>query len=165
MTRRVAGGRVGAPFFVLKGVERPPVTLRDAADSYLKDREARSTYRDISKQVGLVLNGIEEAIGLENPSLETLSFDHAYAYRDSSIGKGNAISTIVRRMNTVNAVLNHSKKRFRLTAWENPFDGIELPQADGTAGEVKRASLTLDEIRLAIPYETTTPDQQVQRVA
>lgn len=40
-------------------------------------------------------------------------------------------------MNTVNAVLNHSKKRFRLTSWENPFDGIELPQDDGTAGEVK----------------------------
>ncbi|WP_278921141.1 DUF6538 domain-containing protein [Pseudophaeobacter profundi] len=68
----------------LKGIERPPVTLRDAADSYLKDREARATYRDISKQVGLVLNGIEEAIGLENPSLEALSFDHAYAYRVSS---------------------------------------------------------------------------------
>jgi len=136
----------------LKGIERPPVTLKDAADSYLKDREARATYRDISKQVGLVLNGIEEAIGLENPSLEALSFDHAYAYRDSLRDKGNAISTIERRMNTVNAVLNHSKKRFRLTAWENPFDGIELPQDDGTAGEVKRASLSLEEIRLTIPH-------------
>ncbi|MEP1327109.1 hypothetical protein [Pseudophaeobacter sp.] len=89
---------------------------------------------------------------MENPSLEALSFDHAYAYRDSLRDKGNAISTIERRMNTVNAVLNHSKKRFRLTAWENPFDGIELPQDDGTAGEVKRASLSLEEIRLTIPH-------------
>jgi integrase len=136
----------------LKGVKRPPVSLRDAADSYLKDREARATYRDIQKQVGLVLNGIEEAIEQENPTLEALTYEHAYAFRDSLSSKGNAISTIKRRMNTVNSVLNHSKKRFNLKGWDNPFKGIELPQDDGTAGEVKRSSLTLDEIKATIPH-------------
>jgi len=137
-----------------KGIKRPPVTLRDAAESYLKDREARATYQDIAKQVSLVLAGIEEATGLDNPVLEALSFEHAYAYRDSLKDKGNTISTIERRMNSVNAVLNHSRKRYRLTAWDNPFDGLELPQDDGTAGEVKRASLSLDEIRRTIPHWT-----------
>ncbi len=136
----------------IKGVKRPPVTLRDASDGYLRDREARATYRDIQKQVGLIVTGIEEAIEQENPVLEALTYEHAYAYRDSLRDKGNAISTIKRRMNTVNAVLHHSRKRFNLKGWDNPFEGIELPQDDGTAGEVKRSSLSLDDIRKTIPH-------------
>lgn len=136
----------------VRGIERPPVTLADAAENYLKDREDRSTFRDLLKQVNLVRKGIVGIVGEENPKLETITFEHAYAYRDSLKEKGNAISSIDRRMTTVNAMLNHAKKRFRLTHWENPFLGIELPKDDGAAGIAKRMSLSFEDIRKTVGH-------------
>ena len=41
----------------LSGVGRPPVLLSEAVKAYLKDREGRSSYYDIAKQVKLVTDG------------------------------------------------------------------------------------------------------------
>lgn len=82
----------------VKGIERPPVTLGDAVDNYLKDRESRSTYADITKQVNLVRKGIVEVVGEENPSLESITFEHAYAYRDKLKEKESPQAAAIAKM-------------------------------------------------------------------
>lgn len=129
------------------GAERPPVTISNAVEAYLKDRELRSSYADLSKQVQLVVSGLEDAMDKKDPSIHLIDEDVAYAYRDSLIAKGNALGTIQRRITTIKAVLNHGKKRFKLKDWDNPFAGLEMPEDDGIAGEVKRDPLTLEDIR------------------
>lgn len=129
------------------GVERPPVLLSAVVKAYLKDRERKASYDDISKQVALVVSGLEEAMGRSDSPLKAIDVEAAYAYRDSLINRGNAYGTVRRRITTIKAVLNHGKKRFGPAGWSNPFNGIELPQDDGEAGEVKRDPLTLEDIR------------------
>lgn len=129
------------------GAERPPVTISNAVEAYLKDRELRSSYADLSKQVQLVASGLEDSMGQKDPAIHLIDEEVAYAYRDSLIAKGNSLGTVQRRVTTIKAVLNHGKKRFKLKDWDNPFNGLEMPEDDGLAGEQKRLPLSLDEIR------------------
>ena len=99
MNAALSNGPAATPFDVLleakfKGIARPPVSLQDVAKEYLKDREARATYDDISKQVGLVIRGVEEAVDQKNPTLEGLTLDDAYLYRVALRDKGNFVGTI-----------------------------------------------------------------------
>jgi len=50
------------------GAKRPPVPLGKAVEAYLKDRERRSSYADLSKQVGLVVAGLEGAMDKQDPA-------------------------------------------------------------------------------------------------
>jgi len=131
----------------LKGVERPPVTLKEAVEQYLRDRESRSTYPDLVKQVSMTVSTLEETMGKPNPPITDINRQAAYAFRDALVERGNGLGTIRRRVNTIKAVLNAADKRFDLPSWRNPFNGIDLPEDDGAAGEEKRRSLTLDDIR------------------
>ena len=38
-----------------------------------------------------------------------------------------------------------------MTNWPNPFSSLEMPDDDGLAGEEKRESLTLDDVRKMTP--------------
>jgi integrase len=145
------------------GLERPSVTLKDFAREYLRDREKRSTYEDIEKQVGLVVRAVEEATGQEAPTVISLTEETAYAFRDAMREKGNAISTIERRFNTLNAVLNHGKKRFAMKKWDNPFEDVVLPDDDGAGGEAKRQSLSKEEIG-AVLKKLQTSNQDLRDV-
>lgn len=135
----------------LLGIKRPPVLLHTAVEGYLKDREGRSTYRNLSKQAWLAVRGLETAIGRENPPVHEITVEQAYTYRNSLADKGNKIGTIERRITSIKAILNHFVKRFSVMDWSNPFNGIEMPQDDGVAGEVKRQSLSLNDIRKSVP--------------
>lgn len=130
----------------LFGATRPPVPISNAVRAYLKDRELRSSYPDLSKQVNLVVAGLEDAMNKRDPAIHLIDEDVAYAYRDSLIAKGNALGTVQGRITTIKAILNHGKKRFKLKDWDNPFNGLAMPEDDGIAGEVKRESLTLEDI-------------------
>lgn len=77
--------------------------------------------------------------------------------------KGNAISTIERRFNTLNAVLNHGKKRFAMKKWDNPFEDVVLPEDDGSGGEAKRQSLSKEEIE-AVLKKLQTSNQDLRDV-
>lgn len=129
------------------GVERPPVPLSDAVKMYLKDREGRRSYPDLVKQVELAVSGLEAAMDKPDPPIASIDRTAAYAYRDSLTARGNGLGTVRRRITTIKAVLNAADKRFDLGGWRNPFNGIELPEDDGEAGEEKRRSLTLEDIR------------------
>jgi integrase len=135
----------------LFGIERPPVRLHAVAKSYLKNREQRSSYRNLEKNAWLTIKGLEDSMGRTDPSLSDIQREQAYAYSESLLERGNKISTIERRITTIKAILNHGDKRFPIADWRNPFNGLELPQDDGTAGSAKRLSLTLDDIRQAAP--------------
>ncbi len=128
------------------GVERPPILLSAVVEAYLKDRERRSSYDDLSKQVKLVVEGLEQAMGRKDPPIQSINREAAYAYRDSLTAKGNAHGTVRRRITTIKAILNHGERRFDLPDWRNPFNGIEMAQDDDAAGEMKRDPLTLDDI-------------------
>lgn len=41
------------------GVQRPALSLSTIVEAYLKDRERKSTYNDLSKQVKLVISGVK----------------------------------------------------------------------------------------------------------
>lgn len=131
----------------IAGMERPPVPLSAVVAAYLKDREGRSSYDDLSKQTKLAVAGLVEAMGHPDPAITAIGREAAYAYRDSLTAKGNSQGTVKRRIGAIKAVLNHGERRFDLPEWRNPFNGIELPQGDDAAGEEKRSSLTLDDIR------------------
>lgn len=133
------------------GVERPPIPLSEAVKAYLRDREGRSNYPDIEKQVGLVVAALGEVLGKADPTIAAVDRTAAYAFRDSLTVKGNSLSTVRRRITTIKAVLNHAERRFDLPNWRNPFNGIELPEDDGTTGEDKRYPLTLEDIRKVRP--------------
>lgn len=142
----------------IKGIERPPVSLSEAVKQYLKDREGRASITDLEKQVNLVVAGLEVTMGRKNPPITGIDRDAAYAYRDSLFAKGNSIGTIRRRVTTIKAVLNAADRRFDLVDWRNPFNGIELPQDDSDAGEEKRHSLTLDDIRKIADHQSGMND-------
>lgn len=125
-------------------VERPPLLLSAVVEAYLRDRERRSSYRDLTKQANLVVVGLEEAIGRADPPVQSIDGQAAYACRDGLTAKGNASGTVQRRITTI---LNHAENRFDLPDWRNPFNKMELAQDDDAAGEVKRDPLTLDDIR------------------
>lgn len=131
----------------LRGVERPPVKLSEAVRSYLKEREARTSYGDLEKQVGLVVSGLGSSMGQVDPALSSIDREAAHTYRESLLAKGNSIGTVRRRITTIKAVLNAADKRFDLSDWRNPFNAMGLPEDDGMAGEDKRHSLTLEDIR------------------
>lgn len=131
----------------LFGVQRPDLVLSTVVNSYLKDRERKSSYDDLSKQVNLVVAGLEDAMDADDPPVRSINKEAAYAYRDALIAKGNAYGTLRRRVTTIKAVLNHGKDRFDITDWENPFVRLTMPDDDGVAGEVKRYPLTLEDIR------------------
>jgi hypothetical protein len=61
----------------LFGVQRPPVPISNAVDAYLKDRELRSSYADLSKQVHLVVSGLEDAMDRKDPSIHLIDEDVA----------------------------------------------------------------------------------------
>lgn len=138
----------------MRGVERPPVRLSEAVRVYLRDREARSTYPDLEKQVGLVVSGIEGVMGEADPVLTTIDRDTAYAYRDSLLAKGNSLGTVQRRITSIKAVLNAAGKRFDLRDWRNPFNAMGALEDDAEAGEEKRLSLTLTDLRLIRDCQT-----------
>ncbi len=129
------------------GVERPPIPLSDAVKMYLKDREGRRSYLDLVKQVELAVSGLEAAMDKPDPPIASIDRPATYAYRVSLTARDNGLGTVRRRITTIKAVLNAADKRFDLGGWRNPFNGIELPEDDGEAGEEKRRSLTLEDIR------------------
>ncbi|MEM8692441.1 MAG: site-specific integrase [Pseudomonadota bacterium] len=131
----------------LTGIERPPILLSEVVKEYLRDREGRSTYPDIEKQTALVVEGLAKAMDRTDPEVKDINRDAAYAYRDSLVERGNSIATVQRRITTIKAILNHGERRFDIPDWRNPFNKIELPQGDDVAGEEKRLSLTLEDIR------------------
>lgn len=145
------------------GVTKPPVLLSEGVKHYLRDREKKSSYPDIEKQVGLVVAALGEAMSAKDPEIKAIDEDAAYTFRDNLIAKGNAISTVERRVTTIKAILNAAKKRFRLREWDNPFNGMELPVDDGHGGEVKRDPLTLDEIR-RVREKMHTANQDLQDI-
>ncbi|MBT9385456.1 hypothetical protein KM176_16400 [Pseudooceanicola sp. CBS1P-1] len=132
------------------GIEKPAATLKDFAREYLRDREGRATYNDLEKQVNLVVRAVEEVTGREAPTVISLTEEDAYAFRNVMRDKGNAISTLEKRFNILNAVLNHGKKRFGMKHWSNPFEDVEMPQDDGTAGEAKRKPLSAEEVAAVV---------------
>lgn len=142
----------------LFGVERPPLPLSEVAKAYLRDRESRSGYHDIEKQVGMVVAALGEVVGKADPAITSINRTTAYAFRDKLAAKGNSLGTIRRRITTIRAVLNHAERRFDLPNWRNPFNRIELPEDDGVAGEEKRLPLTLDEIRKVRPVMSRSND-------
>ncbi|WP_371156986.1 hypothetical protein [Jannaschia sp. 2305UL9-9] len=142
----------------LFGVERPPLPLSEVAKAYLRDRESRSGYHDIEKQVGMVVTALGEVMGKSDPAITSIDRTAAYAFRDKLAARGNSLGTIRRRITTIRAVLNHAENRFDLPNWRNPFNRIELPEDDGTAGEEKRLPLTLDEIRKVRPAMSRSND-------
>ncbi|MEP5633925.1 MAG: site-specific integrase [Tateyamaria sp.] len=141
-----------------KGLERPPVSLSEAIKQYLRDREGRSTYPDLVKQVNMTVATLENTMGKSDPPIAAINREAAYAFRDALVAKGNSIGTIRRRVNTIKAVLNAAEKRFDLPSWRNPFNGIELPEDDGTAGEEKRRSLTLEDIGKTLAHHGNVND-------
>jgi integrase len=130
----------------LFGVQRPPILLSVIVEAYLKDRERRSSYADLAKQVKLVVDGLQEVMGRVDPPIQTINRETAYAFRDRLTAKGNAQGTVRRRITTIKAILNHGEKRFDLPDWRNPFNGLEMAQDDDAAGETKRDPLTLGDI-------------------
>lgn len=142
----------------LFGVERPPILLSAAVQNYLKNRERRSSYVDLEKQVNLSVSILEDAMNTKDPIITSIDDVAAYAFRDKLIAKGNSQGTLKRRITTIKAVLNSGKKRLGIKGWDNPFNGIEMPDDDGAAGEVKRDPLTLDEIRKARDKQTQMND-------
>lgn len=102
--------------------------------------------------------GLEDSMGRKDPAIHLIDEDVAYAYRDSLIAKSNALGTVQRRITTIKAILNHGKKRFKLKDWDNPFNGLEMPEDDGIAGEVKRDSLTIEDIRKVRDSHTSIND-------
>jgi len=142
----------------LFGVQRPPVPISKLVEAYLKDRELLSSYVDLSKQVHLVVAGLEDVMNKKDPAVHLIDEDVAFAYRDSLISRGNSLGTVRRRITTIKATLNHGKKRFKLKDWDNPFKGLEMPKDDGIAGEAKRDSLTLEDIRKVRDNHATLND-------
>ncbi|WP_237061338.1 tyrosine-type recombinase/integrase [Loktanella sp. M215] len=131
----------------LFGVERPPILLSAVVQAYLKDNEGRSSYHDMSKQVKLVVDGLELSMGRTDPLLKSIDREAAYAFRDSLTARGNAQGTVQRRITTIKAILNYGENRFDILDWRNPFNKIKLAKDDGAAGEIKRDPLTLEDIR------------------
>ena len=114
-----------------RGIERPAVLLHTVVEACLKDKQRRSTYPDLEKQVWLAVRGLEEAIGKVNPPVVDLTIDDAYAYRDSLTAKGNSIATVKRRVSAIHAPLRNAIRRFGLTGWINPLSALEMPDDDG----------------------------------
>ncbi|MGH1417130.1 MAG: site-specific integrase [Pelagimonas sp.] len=141
-----------------KGIERPPVSLSEAVKHYLQDREGRSSYPDLVKQVGIAISTLEVTMGRSDPPVTEIDRDAAYAFRDGLSAKGNGLGTIRRRITTIKAVLNAADKRFDLPNWRNPFNGINLPEDDGDAGVEKRHSLSLDDIRKTLAHQDSVND-------
>jgi hypothetical protein len=145
----------------LHGVKRPPVKLSEAVRSYLKEREARTSYEDLEKQVGLVVSGLGNSMGQVDPALSSIDREAAHTYRDSLLAKGNSIGTVRRRITTIKAVLNAADKRFDLSDWRNPFNAMGLPEDDGMAGEdsvwctIRIALFTTIPIRMMNPSKVS----------
>lgn len=68
----------------LFGVRRLAISLRTVVDAYLKDRERKSTYNEQSKQVKLVVAGLEAAMDVTDLAVHHITRDVAFAYRDIS---------------------------------------------------------------------------------
>lgn len=136
---------VEAKFF---GLQEPPLRLSKAVNAYLEEHKDADNESDLRKQTALVIGLVREIMKDVDPLIEAIDIDVAYAFRDTLRAKGSARGTIQRRINSIRAVLNFAKQRFQLTAFANPFSGLEVPKtALDRRAKDSRLPLTVEEIR------------------
>jgi integrase len=141
---------VEAKFF---GVQEPPLRLSKATQAYLDEHRDGDNENDLRKQTKLVVDLVREVTKESDPLVEAIDIDVAYAFRDAMRAKGSARGTIKRRINTIRALLNFAKQRFQLTAYVNPFSGLDVPKtASDRRAKDRRLPLTVEEIKRCNPF-------------
>lgn len=128
----------------MEGVGAPKVTLRDAANTYLKSLEASRNYRDRAKQVNLAVSYFQEHRREPDTAIEAISRKDTAAFRDALAKRGWTPSTVNKRLKTISAVINHAIREGNLAGVENPFAGVSV--RDERDKRDLRDPLTVDEI-------------------
>jgi integrase len=96
---------------------------------------------------------VKEVTKEADPLVEAINIDVAYAFRDAMRARGSARGTIKRRINTIRALLNFAKQRFQLSAYVNPFSGLDVPKtASDRRAKDGRLPLTVEEIKRCNPF-------------
>lgn len=141
---------VEAKFF---GLKEPPLRLSKVVDAYLDEHKDADNERDLRKQTSLVVTVVREVMREPDPLVETIGIDVAYSFREALRAKGAARGTILRRINSIRAVLNFGKQRFQLRNYTNPFSGLEVPKTSlDRRAKDSRLPLSLEEIGRCTPF-------------
>lgn len=144
-------------------VKRPPPTLEDARDLYLKDRiEGRAGERTNRNRVALVMGIVHAALG-KGKLLASLERPDARDVKDYMLAdRGMTPATARRYVNVIRAIVTYGIREFGLRDAANPFDRLEMRIE--TLAKDERKPFTEKQIAAVRKRMTTSASEDLQRI-
>lgn len=144
-------------------VKRPPPTLEDARDLYLKDRiEGRAGERTNRNRVALVMGIVHAAVG-KGKLLASLERPDARDVKDYMLKeRGMTPATARRYINVIRAIVTYGIREFGLRDAANPFDRLEIRVE--TVAKDERKPFTEKQITAVRKRMATSASGDLQRI-